>query len=101
MSKQLTLIPCEVPPLELGLLQVKILGGGYALLALLRNIEGEGLVRQKAIGLGPVDRRVNFESDVEELSSKEVGSEMIVSFRCASKALMRSIGLLVWRENAS
>ena len=68
-----TLKPGEVPPLELGLCNFEVLGGVFALLALLRNREGELLVWKQAIGLRPVDGRVDLETDVEELASKEVG----------------------------
>jgi hypothetical protein len=97
----LTLIPSEVPPLELRLLDVEVFSGGYALLALLGDVESEFLVGQKAIGLGTVDRRVDFETDVEELTSEKVGPKVSISFQSCFEAFKCAIGLLVWGKHAS
>jgi hypothetical protein len=97
----LTLIPSEVPPLELRLLNVEVLSGGYALLALLGDVESEFLVGQKAIGLGTVHRRVDFETDIEELTSEKVGPIVSISFQSCFGAFKCAIGLLVWRKHAS
>lgn len=68
----LTLIPSEVPLLELGLLNLEVFSHRRGL-AIFGDGEGELLVQRQANSLGSVGRLVNLEADVEVLASKEVG----------------------------
>jgi hypothetical protein len=69
-----TLEPSEVPPLELGLINLKILGDRLGFSVALGDCEGELLIRQQSVGLGAIDRRVDLETNVKELASEEIGS---------------------------
>jgi hypothetical protein len=68
----LTLVPSEVPLLELGLLNLEVFGHRRGL-AIFGDGKCELLVQRQANGLASVGRLVNLEADVEVLASKEVG----------------------------
>lgn len=70
--KFLTLVPGEVPLLQLRLLNLEVLGDRCSL-AVLGDCERELLVQRQSNGLRPILRLVDFETNVEELTSKEVG----------------------------
>lgn len=80
----LTLVPGEVPLLELRFLATKVLGGVHGLglgtiLVDFRDGEFEVLIRRPSNGLGPIQWSMHLETDVEVLSSKKVGSAAVSS----------------------
>ncbi len=68
-----TFIPGKVPALQDRLGDPKVFGGSLRAPTRISG-DGEGEIRIwiTSIGLGTVDRRMNFEADVEELSGKEI-----------------------------
>ena len=70
--KFLTLVPGEVPLLQLRLLNLEVLGDRCSL-AVLGDCECELLVQRQSNSLGSVLGLMDFETDIEVLSSKEVG----------------------------
>lgn len=68
----LTLIPGEVPSLQLRLVQAEELGSRNSLTTVLGDGEGKVGVGFSDTCLRAVDGRVNLQTDVEELTSKEI-----------------------------
>ena len=68
----LTLIPGEVPSLQLWLVQAEELGSRNSLTTLLGDGEGKVGVGFSDTRLRAVDGRVNLQTDVEELTSEEI-----------------------------
>ena len=79
MSLSPTLPVCEVPLLKLGLLDLEVfchrLGGAIALLC---DGKGELLVQRFSNCLGTVKRLVDFQTNVEVLSSQEIGPAIML-----------------------
>ena len=72
MRENLTLVPSEVPLLQLRLLYLEVLGDRCSL-AVLGDCECELLIQRQSNRLRPVLGLVDFKANVEELTSKEVG----------------------------
>ena len=72
MRRKLTFVPGEVPLLQLRFLDLEVLGNRCSL-AVLGDGEGELLIQRQSNSLRPVLGLVDFETNVEELTSKEVG----------------------------
>lgn len=81
----------EAPLLQRWILDVEELGDVLARTSAILDTETEFLIDNTAIvSFGPVNRSVDFETDVEELSSKEVGlirGEHTSKGRACSKSL--------------
>lgn len=67
-----TLVIREVPLLKLGLLDLEVVGDRRGL-AILGDGEGKLLIKGKPDSFGSVFRLMNFETDIEVLTSEEVG----------------------------
>jgi hypothetical protein len=67
-----TFIPCEVPPFELGLFDVKVLCYRDWLFTLLGDSELEVGVGYTRASLRAVDGRMNLQSNIEILAWKEI-----------------------------
>jgi hypothetical protein len=71
MRRNLTLVPGEVPLLQLRLLNLEVLGDRCSL-AVLGDGEGELLIQRQSNSLRPILGLVDFETNIEELTSKEI-----------------------------
>jgi hypothetical protein len=80
MKLVLTLVPREVPLLQLGLLKLEVFSSRLCGSALLRNSERETLIQRQSNELGTVPWLMDLETDVEVLSSQKVGPGDMVSF---------------------
>lgn len=69
---RLTFIPGEVPTLQLGLIDLEESCSGNRFSTFLSNGEGEVGVWLADTSLGAIDGRVNFKTDIEELTSEEI-----------------------------
>ena len=65
----------EVPVLQLGLLETKVLRHWLGLLTLLCNSKSEAVVQRQPNEFGAVSRLMDLKTDVEVLASEEVGPE--------------------------
>jgi hypothetical protein len=77
-GKILTLVPAEVPSLQLWLILMEEFRSWDTLVTLLGDSEGEVGVGFANTSLRAIDRRVNLKTDIEELTGKEVSPKVEV-----------------------